>query len=242
MPSNILQWSERIVEGAMWRSRYVVWVGVVTSLVAMLGVFWVTTVDAFNMLDDVALYSSVDAASRDKVRAEILGMVIGVVDGYLMATFLLIFGLGLYELFISKIEEAEADDMAPGVLTIHSLDDLKTRLGRVVLMMLIVNFFEHAVGMDMKTMMDLLIFACGIVLISFALFLTHFGGHGHAPEKKGGKEHGEPDPNATSTDGEGNGHGQPLAHAGAAAPAAATMTTVAAPAPPSKGQQGKKRR
>ncbi len=86
------------------------------------------------------------------------------------------FSLSLYELFISKIEQAESSE-TPSVLAIHSLDDLKTRLGRVILMILIVNFFEHAISMDFDGPIELLALAGGIALIGLTLYLTHVEEH-----------------------------------------------------------------
>ncbi len=85
---------------------------------------------------------------------------------------LFIFALGLYELFISKIDAANQTDNSQ-VLAFHSLDELKARLGRVVLMILIVNFFEHAIWKDFKTTLDLLALASSIALIALALYLLH---------------------------------------------------------------------
>ncbi|KKL70309.1 hypothetical protein LCGC14_2106230, partial [marine sediment metagenome] len=98
--------------------------------------------------------------------------VVEVIDGYLLATVLFIFSLGLYELFISKIEEAENSENSK-VLAIHSIDDLKARLGRVILMILIVTFFEHAIRMEFHGPLDLLALAAGIGLISLALYFSH---------------------------------------------------------------------
>jgi uncharacterized membrane protein YqhA len=85
----------------------------------------------------------------------------------------LIFALGLYELFISKIDQAEDSENASQVLVIHSLDDLKARLSKVIVMILIVKFFEHALEMKFTTPLDLLSFSAGIALIGLALYLTH---------------------------------------------------------------------
>ena len=93
------------------------------------------------------------------MRATTIAHVVGILDGYLLATVLLIFALGLYELFVSKIDEAERSEMGSRVLFIKSLDDLKARLGKVVLMILIVKFFEHALGMHFDRPLDMLYFA-----------------------------------------------------------------------------------
>jgi uncharacterized membrane protein YqhA len=99
--------------------------------------------------------------------------VVEIVDGYLLATFLLIFGLGLYELFISRIERAEQSDSASSILIIHSLDDLKARLAKVILMILIVKFFEYAIRISYTTPLELMYLGLGITFIGLALYLAH---------------------------------------------------------------------
>jgi hypothetical protein len=49
---------------------------------------------------------------------------------------MLIFALGLYELFVSRIEIAEGSEFAERRLLIRSLDDLKDHLAKVVLLKL----------------------------------------------------------------------------------------------------------
>jgi uncharacterized membrane protein YqhA len=68
-------------------------------------------------------------------------------------------------------------------LVISSLDDLKNRLAKVILMILIVKFFEHAIGLTYKHALELLYLAGGIALIGLALYLTH-ASESHKDEKK----------------------------------------------------------
>ena len=169
---------ERMFESALWHSRIVVVVAVIASLLTAFAMFFLASVDAFFLLTHIGDYLSVDliGEARKDFRAETVSHVVEIIDGYLLATVLLIFSLGLYELFISKIEQAESSETS-SVLAIHSLDDLKTRLGRVIIMILIVNFFEHAITMDFHVPLDLLALAAGIALIGLTLYLTHAKEH-----------------------------------------------------------------
>lgn len=175
---------DRYFEKFLWNSRLVVLAAVVTSLLSSFAMFFMATVDAWYMLSHLFEYASPDlsSAQRGDLRAQTVTHVVEIVDGYLLATVLLIFGLGLYELFISEIKSAEGDKVSGSVLVIHSLDDLKARLAKVILMILIVKFFEHAIGMDYTTPISLLYLAGGIALIGLALYLTH-ASEGHAPDK-----------------------------------------------------------
>ena len=65
------------------------------------------------------------------------------------------------------------------MLLISNLDDLKSRLAKVVLMILLVRYFEHALGMGFDSALDLLLFAAGIALLGLALYLSHLGDKSH---------------------------------------------------------------
>jgi uncharacterized membrane protein YqhA len=97
--------------------------------------------------------------------------VVEVVDGYLLAAIMLIFALGLYELFVSRIEIAEGSEFAERLLLIRSLDDLKDRLAKVVLLILVVKFFEYAIALRIDRALDLLWLGLSIALVSAALVL-----------------------------------------------------------------------
>ena len=112
------------------------------------------------------------------MHATVVAHVAEIVDGYLFATILIIFALGLYELFISKIDAIENSPVAPRLLLIRSLDDLKERLAKVVFLILIVRYFEYALESTPSTPLDLLYLAIGIALIAIALYLTK---EKHAP-------------------------------------------------------------
>lgn len=172
---------EKIFEGILWESRFAVLFAVVASLLTSLAVFYMATVDAYYMITHLAEYASpaLDTVERNVLRSATITHVVEIVDGYLLATVLLIFSLGLYELFISKIDQAEEAENSSNVLLISSLDDLKGRLAKVILMILIVKFFEHAISMTFASPLDLLYLAAGISLLGLALFLSHAGDHKH---------------------------------------------------------------
>lgn len=178
--------TEAVFEGFLWRSRFVVLFAVIASLFTSLAMFFIATVDAYYMGTHLIGYASpeLDTASRNALRSETITHVVEIIDGYLLAAVLLIFALGLYELFISRIDVIADDDdhgTASNVLIINSLDDLKARLAKVILMILIVRFFEHAISMKFDTPLDLLMLAAGIALIGLALYLSHEGDKHSAP-------------------------------------------------------------
>src|SRR5688572_28025010 len=119
------------------------------------------------------------------------------VDSFLFATVLLIFAMGIYELFISKIDPASRTaDSRPNWLQIHSLDDLKSAIGKVILMILIVRLFESAVKMKYDRPLDLLYLGLGVVFVAAALYLQHLGHKKHHAEEGAHRENKEEKPAA----------------------------------------------
>jgi uncharacterized membrane protein YqhA len=83
----------------------------------------------------------------------------------------------LYELFISKIDDAEESEAGSKILAIHSLDELKDKLGKVVVMVLIVSFFKKVIHMNFSTPLEMLYLAGSILALALALYYMHKGAH-----------------------------------------------------------------
>src|SRR5688572_264767 len=166
---------ERGFESLLWSSRLVVLIAVLGSLVVALAMFYVASMDVLYLLTHLRDYGdltmTVDA--RAELRGQTVAHVVEVVDGYLLAAIMLIFSLGLYELFVSRIDIAEGSEFAERLLLIRSLDDLKDRLAKVVLLILVVKFFEYALGLPIRGSLDLLYLALGIVAVAAALALSN---------------------------------------------------------------------
>lgn len=172
---------EKWFEKAVWSTRLVVLLAVVASLLTAIALFYMSTIDAWALISHLLHYGSPSLSMEERLelRAETITHVVEMVDGYLLATVMLIFGMGLYELFINKIEAAADANVASSVLVINSLDDLKARLAKVVLMILIVRYFEFALGMSFTTVLELLYFAMGIAFLATALWVSHLADKGH---------------------------------------------------------------
>jgi uncharacterized membrane protein YqhA len=185
---------EKLFEGLLWRSRYVVFFAVLASMAAAFAIFFMATVDVVYLVSHILHYAdaSLAAEARKALHDETITHVVEVVDGYLLAIVMLIFGLGMYELFISDIDEAQNSKASSAILVIHSLDDLKQRLAKVIIMIMIVTIFEMALKLHISGALDLLYLAGAVALIGLALYLTHAAdGHGgqQAEEPKSGKSH-----------------------------------------------------
>jgi uncharacterized membrane protein YqhA len=170
-----MKFFEHFFENVLWNSRFVVMLAVVSSLVAGFAVFFMATVDVYYLVMHLVGYADPGLAqsARKTLNVETVSHIIGVVDGFLLATVMLIFSLGLYELFISDIDPARGSKASSRVLVIHDLDDLKNRLAKVIVMMLFVGFFERAMKVQIAGASDLLYAGGSIAMIGLALFLMH---------------------------------------------------------------------
>ena len=184
-----MKFFESLFEGALWNSRFVVLTAVVGSLLAGIAIFYMATVDVVFLFQHAMHYAdaSLTEEARKALHDTTVSHIVEVVDGYLLATVMLIFSLGLYELFISDINQAHGSKASSKILVINSLDDLKTRLAKVILMIMIVTLFEEALNMHIAQPIDLVYFGAAIALIALALYWTH------AAEGKHGDEHEEGD-------------------------------------------------
>ncbi|KAL2630375.1 hypothetical protein R1flu_015061 [Riccia fluitans] len=130
--------------------------------------------------------------------SQVILYLVEAVDVYLMGTVMLIFGMGLYELFVSTIEvpapggNAQNGAPSPGKaqtvrgssffglftlqerpkwLEIRSLDELKTKLGHVIVMIMLVGMFEKSKRVPIHSGLDLLFFSGTIFLAASCLYL-----------------------------------------------------------------------
>jgi uncharacterized membrane protein YqhA len=170
---------ERFFEQMLWRSRLLVVVAVISGAVLAAGTVYMATVDVVLLLGKLAQYASpaLDATGRAALREDLIAGTVKAVDAYLIAAILLIFALGLYELFIDRIDPSEtAARMVPHLLQIASVDDLKDRIAKLVLLVIIIEFFVYALKVKYATPPDLLYLAVGVLFIGGALYLSGPGG------------------------------------------------------------------
>jgi len=118
-----------------------------------------------------AFYYFLNLSDFSVAKTKIITYIISSVDIFLISMVLLIFSIGIYELFISKIEEIEKDTKASKVLQVHSLDELKEKIAKVIIMVLFVVFFKHAMEISYSNVKDLIIFSITILVISISYYL-----------------------------------------------------------------------
>ncbi len=162
---------EKFFENAMWQTRLFVLFAVIFGLLGSIILFVVASVDIYDVLKyTIEVY--VNGLHPENFHEEIVSKIIGAADLYLLALVMLIFSFGIYELFISKIDAAcnEENENCSTILAIHSLDQLKDKIAKVIIMVLVVNYFQRVLHTQYQTPLELLYFALAITALAVGLF------------------------------------------------------------------------
>ena len=164
---------ENIFERTLWNARIVVILGVIFSALAAIVLFLAGSKEIITVL-----FEFVTGGESKSAHAQILSQIIGAVDLYLIGLVLLIFSFGIYELFISEIDIARLENGFGTILDITNLDDLKNKIIKVIIMVLIVTFFQRILLSEVfTTSIDMLAMAVSICLICIGVYFL--GKHGH---------------------------------------------------------------
>lgn len=152
-------------ETIIWNFRFFVLLPVIFSLLSAVKFFVIGTLDiwaGFSLEFDIT-------DPEGETTNRIVSYIIGGVDHYLIGIVLLIFALGIYELFISEIDVKFEHEV--NILQSDSLEELKSKLVQVIVVALIVSLFKRMLGLEINQASDLAYGALAILLISVSSYL-----------------------------------------------------------------------
>ncbi len=161
---------EEKFEKVLWSTRFVVIIAVILSILSsitlfLLGGWEIIQVTIFN---NPLFNKGIDNNNT------LLFKIISSIDLFLIGIVLLIFGFGVYELFISEIDFAKGK-FKDSTLKINNLDQLKNKIIKVIIIVLIVKFFEKVLILshNFTTPNDLLFFSLSILSICIGYHLIN---------------------------------------------------------------------
>jgi len=156
---------ERFFESALWSSRLIVVLAVIFGTISAMLLFISGSIEILSSISH-----SVSLAHFEINYTALLSGIIGGVDLYLIGMVLLIFSFGIYELAISKIDIARSSESYHTLLEISNLDDLKNKIIKVIIMVLIVSFFQRVLSMQFTSSTDMLFMAVSIAVICVGVY------------------------------------------------------------------------
>ena len=157
-------------EKLLWSVRYITILAVILSIIAA---FTLIILGSWDIIEAVIFYNPLFDESISN-NNELLFKIISAIDLFLIGIVLLIFGFGIYELFVSEIDFANAK-FTESTLKIRDLDQLKNKIIKVVIIVLIVKFFEKVLKFseNFTTPMDILYFGLSILSICIGYYLIN---------------------------------------------------------------------
>ena len=157
-------------EKGLWLSRYIVIFTVILSILSSLSLILIASWD---IVEAIAIYNPLFASGVED-NNQFLFKIISSIDLFLIGIVLLIFGFGVYELFVSEIDFAKARFME-STLQIKNLDQLKNKIIKDIIIVLILKYFEKILKLSQNfdTSIDILFFSISILCICFGYFLIN---------------------------------------------------------------------
>eukprot|EP01018_Ginkgo_biloba_P033202 Gb_05502 [translate_table: standard] len=181
-----LQPLENAIEKAIFNCRFLTLMGVVGSLAGSVLCFMKGAVYVYESFKEYFRWCLSHHHS-----GKVIFLLVEALDVYLMGTVMLIFGMGLYGLFVNTLEVPGENSTGqvsrtvcgsnlfglfklqerPKWLEIQSLEELKTKLGHVIVMILLVGMFDKSKKIPINSSLDLVCFSMSILLSSGCLYL-----------------------------------------------------------------------
>lgn len=141
---------------------------VIPSLIGALVLFVIASLDILSLV--VEAWRHYLEGGSDVHHKSIVTNIIVAVDIYLIALVLMIFGIGVYKLFVSPIDPVE--ERSPShPFNVQSLDQLKDKITRVVILAVIIEFFRAVVGIQFTSPLDAIYLALSVLALALTLYL-----------------------------------------------------------------------
>jgi len=166
---------ENTFEAVIWSFRFLALLPVLFGLLSAVKLFIIGTLDIWSGF----LLAFDRAHPEGEVTNKIVSYIIGGIDFYLIGIVLLIFSFGLYELFISKID-VRFEQEEVHILQSESLEELKSKLVKVIVVALIVNLFKKVLTLEVTQVGDVVYVALAILLIALSNYMLHLQAGSHS--------------------------------------------------------------
>lgn len=157
-------------EKLLWNARYITLLAVILSVISAISLI---ILGSWEIIQAIVFYNPLFDSSISS-NNDLLFKIISSIDLFLIAIVLLIFGFGIYELFVSEIDFTNST-FNESTLKIRDLDQLKNKIIKVIIIVLIVKFFEKILKFSesFSTTTDILYFGLSILSICIGYYLLN---------------------------------------------------------------------
>ncbi len=156
---------EKLLESFLRNSRFLILLPII-SLVILFGAIVVLTVfKSFLILQKIDV---------NNISFAFLGELISILDVILLGIIILIFSWWIYELFIDEIHIKKSQGSKAKLLIIHDIDELKEKVTKVIIIMLIVSIFKQILSFEANNTLDVLYLAISTLTLAIAAAAISF--------------------------------------------------------------------
>jgi uncharacterized membrane protein YqhA len=166
----------QLIEPGWWRRQMPALVTTVLGLLALVGVLYVTAVDARYLLGHVNQLAMPGLTDEMLTRLELEIAAEAVklfLDAYLLVVILLIFAPGPYARFVSKRRNGGVEGVEfAAEMFLTRVGDLPKWLIGVTLLRVMIGYFQKLLRLEVERGLDLLYLTIVLLLVGSALFLS----------------------------------------------------------------------
>lgn len=158
---------EKIFEFILWNSRYFIFIPIIVLLVIFLLLVFIIFLKWLHIV-----YSMFSTLNTD-----IISYIVSIIDLVLLSMIVLIFAWWIYELFIDSIDVKWKDKSKAQFLIIHDIDELKEKLWKVIILLLIVTVFRQLFDFKMEFSTDFIFIWLTILALAVSLKIISINEH-----------------------------------------------------------------
>jgi uncharacterized membrane protein YqhA len=160
---------------SLFKFRYLTFLAVIGSLTGSFLLLCIGLERIFEgivvLFTDIDIHTDMNLPAHLSEDGLVTVLIVQAVDVFLFALVLMIFGIGIYTLFILDPDEPVKQNIPPW-LQINSIGELKTSLAGVIIIILFVNVLENIIIVGYENLAwEVLIIPITIALLAVALYL-----------------------------------------------------------------------
>jgi len=150
---------KKIVETIIWNLR----------LFLLIPIFSFLIISIFLLIISIKKSYYIIIAWFDWFNLNLLWSIVSLIDLILLSIILIIFAWWIYELFIDEIKLKNKTSNKAKHLIINNIDELKESLGKVIVIMLIVNLFKILISFKIETWHDIIAISISILFLALSI-------------------------------------------------------------------------
>ncbi len=156
---------EKVLESFLRNSRFLILLPIISLVMLFFAIVILTVFKSFLILQKFDI---------NNISSAFLGDLISILDIILLGIIILIFSWWIYELFIDEFQIKKHQGSKAKLLIIHNIDELKEKVTKVIIIMLIISIFKQILSFEATNTLDILYLAISTLTLAIAAAAISF--------------------------------------------------------------------